>query len=339
MPPLSARIPGAAALTSTFTGALWSAPLRTTRATVPSGVPNGAWALIWVALTKSSGARIPPMLTDVPFSETGNGVAVALPSPAARFVPKIEISDPGAMEGSELKAFTTPPEATAGAGGGALAMAKPTACDISPPGLDTVMLARPAAATRFAGTTAVACAVLTKVVASAAPFHSTVDAGAKYPPFTVSVNAGAPSVTDAGLTPTATGVDGITVNVTGLVTSPLGLVRVIGNTPALTSRLAGTDALTCAASANVVATAVPFQRTTQLAAKLLPAMTIANAGPPAAAEAGVSERMAGRGGSIGRMTLLLSAPPGLRTVMLALVPARTPTRSAVTNAVTCTPLL
>src|ERR1019366_9668231 len=111
----------------------------------------------------------------------------ARPSPAARFVPKIEISDPGAMEGSELKEFTTPPEVTEGAGGGALVMAKPAACDISPPGLDTLTLALPAAATRFAGTAAVTCAVPTNVVASADPFHSTVDAGAKYAPLTVSV--------------------------------------------------------------------------------------------------------------------------------------------------------
>src|ERR1035441_8059598 len=217
------------------------------------------------------------------------------------------------MEGSELKEFTTPPEVTEGAGGGALAMAKPAACDISPPGLDTLTLALPAAATRFAGTAAVTCAVLTNVVASADPFHSTVDAGAKYAPLTVSVKAGAPAVTDAGLTPTTTGVDGITVNVIGPVASPLGLVTVIGTAPAFTSRLAGTVALTCAASANVVSTAVPLQRTTQLAEKVLPVMTIATATPPAAAEAGASERMAGRGGSMARVTLLLSAPPGFRT--------------------------
>src|SRR5450756_112720 len=153
-------------------------------------------------------------------------------------------------------------------------------------------------ATRFAGTTAVTRAMVTNVVVSAERFHSTVEAGAKYAPFTVSVNAGAPSVTDAGLTPLAAGVDGITVNVIGLVISPPGLVTVIGTRPAFTSRLGGTDTLTCPASANVVSTAVPFQRTTQLEAKLVPVMTIAIAVPPATAEAGVSERMVGRGGSI-----------------------------------------
>src|SRR5450756_829893 len=194
-------------------------------------------------------------------------------------------------------------------------------------------------ATRFAGTTAVTRAVLTNVVASAERFHSTEEAGVKYAPFTVSVNAAAPSVTDAGLTPLAAGVDGITVNVIGLVTSPLGLVTVIGTTPAFTSKLAGTDALTCPASPNVVSTAVPFQRTTQLAAKLVPVMTIASAAVPAPAEAGVSERMVGRGGSIARVTLLDTAPPGFKTVTLALTPARTLTRSAVTNPVTCVPLV
>ena len=44
------------------------------------------------------------------------------------------------------------------------------------------MLTLPAAATRFAGTTAVTCAVLTNVVASAELFHNTVDAGVKYAP-------------------------------------------------------------------------------------------------------------------------------------------------------------
>ena len=128
------------------------------------------------------------------------------------------------------------------------------------------------------------------------------------------------------------------MNVMGLATSPLGLVTVIGTTPAFTSRLPGTDAIRRPASLNAVSTALPFQRTTQLEAKLLPVMTIVTAGEPAAAETGLSERMTGRGGSIAMVTLLDTAPPGFITVTAALTPARTFTRSAVTIAVTCVPL-
>ena len=58
-------------------------------------------------------------------------------------------------------------------------MTKLTAFETRRPGLDTVMLTLPAAATRFAGTTAVTCAVLANVVASAALFHNTVEVGVK----------------------------------------------------------------------------------------------------------------------------------------------------------------
>ena len=113
-------------------------------------------------------------------------------------------------------------------------------------------------------------------MASAERFHTTVDAGVKYAPLTVSVNAAAPAVTAAGtdqpLRPLAW--RGRPANVTGFVTRPLGLVTVLAIAPAFTSRLAGTVALKSPESPNVVPTAVPFHRATQLEAKLLPVMRI-----------------------------------------------------------------
>jgi hypothetical protein len=57
----------------------------------------------------------------------------------------------------------------------------------------------PAEAIRVAGTEAVSCVALTKVVASVVPFQFTVAPETKLVPFTVSVNAPPPGAADAGL--------------------------------------------------------------------------------------------------------------------------------------------
>src|SRR4051794_9919213 len=121
----------------------------------------------------------------------------------------MEMSAPGATGVSAVNAFTTPPGARAGrtsTGAGAAAITKLRAFETRRPGLDTVMLTLPAAASRFAVTDAVSCAVLANVVARTPLFHSTVEVGVKYAPCTVRVNAAPPSGTDDGLTTLATGV-------------------------------------------------------------------------------------------------------------------------------------
>src|SRR6516165_725144 len=142
----------------------------------------------------------------------------------------MEISAPGAIEAAELKALTTPPGAIVGAetrSAGALVIARLIGFENNRPGFDTVMLALPAAARRLAGTAAVSCVALIKVVASAPLFQNTVEPGVKNEPNTVRVNAAEPSVTDDGLTVVATGVEAVTLNGIAGVAKPLGLVTVI----------------------------------------------------------------------------------------------------------------
>ena len=74
------------------------------------------------------------------------------------------------------------------------------AVDVPPPGagLLTVTVAVPAVAMSEAGTAAVNCVSLTKVVLKAWPFHCTADEATKLLPLTDSVKAGPPEVTAVG---------------------------------------------------------------------------------------------------------------------------------------------
>src|SRR5437879_6289798 len=72
-------------------------------------------------------------------------------------------------------------------------------------GLLTLILAVPAAVTFDAGTLACNCVCERKVVASALPFHSTVDPAVKFWPFTVMVKAVLPGVALEGDTQIAAG--------------------------------------------------------------------------------------------------------------------------------------
>jgi hypothetical protein len=65
----------------------------------------------------------------------------------------------------------------------------------------------PAEAIRAAGTDAVSCVALTKVVASAVPFQSTIAPEMKPVPLTERVNAAAPGAADAGLRLEMTGAE------------------------------------------------------------------------------------------------------------------------------------
>src|ERR1035438_6505312 len=105
------------------------------------------------------------------------------------------ISVPGAMAGSELAALRMPAELVAGV---SRAMVKGRALD-NPPAPVTVTLAVPAVAMRAAGTLAVNWEALTKVVASGAPFHCTVDLATKPAPATVRVKSAAPGAAELGL--------------------------------------------------------------------------------------------------------------------------------------------
>src|SRR4051794_26913633 len=108
-------MPGAAGATLMFAVGLASPfTLTITCTESPGNVSYGTCALIWVALTKTSGAGFPPIVTEVPAREAGNGVDAADCEATARSVPKMLNKDPGATVGEKLAALTTPPDEICG---------------------------------------------------------------------------------------------------------------------------------------------------------------------------------------------------------------------------------
>jgi hypothetical protein len=92
-------------------------------------------------------------------------------------------------------------------------MGNVVAVDALPPLLVTVILALPGLAIRLAGTVAVNCVELTKVVVSAVPFQFTVAPEKKSVPFTVSVKSGPVAAAEVGLRLVMVGVGTLMVNV------------------------------------------------------------------------------------------------------------------------------
>src|ERR1700750_3415132 len=97
----------AGALLTTATGALADAtpPLHTTTAAgaqgSETGTPHGACRLIWFGLTNWMGAAMPLMVTPTPPTVVESDTESASAMLLARFDPKMETSEPGAIAGSE----------------------------------------------------------------------------------------------------------------------------------------------------------------------------------------------------------------------------------------------
>jgi len=85
-----------------------------------------------------------------------------------------------------------------GAGGGGAVMVNGNGFETSPPGLRTVTFAVPGVAKLEAGTIAVNCVVVMKVVTRSTPFHCTVESRLKFAPVAVSVSAGEPACAEFG---------------------------------------------------------------------------------------------------------------------------------------------
>src|ERR1022692_2138168 len=84
------KMPGDAAATVTFLGV--DVPLSW-----PGSTLNGSCALIWFLLTKYRPAGIPLNVTDATsLNAVGSGMALATAVEAARFVPKMDTTEPGA---------------------------------------------------------------------------------------------------------------------------------------------------------------------------------------------------------------------------------------------------
>jgi hypothetical protein len=183
--------------------------------------------------------------------------------------------------------------------GGAALMVKVEPGDV-PPELVTVTLAEPGVASRLAGTTAVNCVALTKVLARAVVPHCTVVPASKFVPVIVKVTAPLPAGAEEGARLVIVGgrATGEIVNVAPADVPP-GVITVTFAEPAVAIRLAGTAAVSWVALPKVVVSAVLPHCTVAPETKFVPLTVKVNAAPPAAAVAG--ERLA----IIGALALLM----------------------------------
>ncbi len=130
------------------------------------------------------------------------------------------------------------------------------------------------------------------MVVNAVPFHFTTEPLIKLLPFTVSVKAETPAVTDVGEMLLSTGAGlfaAVMVNVAPLLVPPpgAGLNMVTVADPAVLIFVADTVAVNCVLLIYVVAKGMPFQFTTAPSTKAVPLTVNVNVAPPAVADVGV----------------------------------------------------
>ncbi len=141
----------------------------------------------------------------------------------------------------------------------------------------------------LAGIAAVTWPAFTNVVVRAAPFQRTSEVPTKLLPFTVSVKPAPPAGVLGGASDVSAGIAGaLMVNDTAFEVPPpgVGFTTVTGTVPWVTISLAGIAAVTRPAFTNVVVRATPFQRTCEVATKLLPFTVSVNAAPRPACSSG-----------------------------------------------------
>jgi hypothetical protein len=184
-----------------------------------------------------------------------------------------------------------------------LVTAKGVGALVPPPGAGfctaTAVAELPAIA--VAGSVAFNSVALTHKVASAAPFHSTVEEGTKPVPVRSSVCAADPATTLAGSTAAITGGGLLMVKLADAELPPpgAGLKTVIAAVPPSARSVAGTVALSEVSVENVVASAVPFQRTADPLTKPVPETAIESCAAPAVVVTGVTLLMVGTALSAG----------------------------------------
>jgi hypothetical protein len=207
-----------------------------------------------------------------------------------------------------------------------LLIASVAGVETPPPGagLETVMLAVPAAVMSLAGIAAVSWVPLPNVVARSDPFQRTTDPLTKLVPATVRVKAGPPAVTEVGLMLEMVGRILLMLKLTAFEAPPPGpgFTTVMLAVLAAAMSPAGIAAVSCVLLPNVVGRSAPFQRTTDPLTKFEPATVRVKAGPPVTAEGGLMLAITGTGLSIAKLAALEAPPPGpgFTTVTLA-VPA------------------
>jgi len=146
-------------------------------------------------------------------------------------------------------------------------------------------------------------------------------------PFTVRVNAGVPAVAEFGLSEVIAGGAAI-ANAKPLVVMPAESTVTVA-LPAVAIKLAGTGAVSWPELTKVVVRAVAFQRTAAPDAKALPFTVSVKVGPPAVAEFGLKDVIAG--GALIKNGVPEDVMPNDKAVMVALPGLAT--REAGTEAV------
>jgi hypothetical protein len=159
-----------------------------------------------------------------------------------------------------------------------------------------VTMAAPAAATKFAGTKAVTCVGLTKVVERGKPFQRRTELIAKFRPVTMTVKDAPPAVAESGNRTLMAGRGGSMVKERLFEMAPPGLATVTAAERAKLDRLAGTKAVTCEALTKVVERGTPFHNTVEPETKLIPLTVRVKVAMPSAAALGLRLVMVGAGG-------------------------------------------
>jgi hypothetical protein len=131
--------------------------------------------------------------------------------------------------------------------------------DVVPPGVPTLTVALPLPAIALAGTDAVSCVALLKLLVRDAPFHNTTSPEVKLLPLTVSVKPGPPATAFAGEREFSAGTAVIIAKLKVFDVAPLEVLTLIDSVPGLAIDAAGTDAVSCVVPAKTVVSGEPFQ--------------------------------------------------------------------------------
>ena len=192
---------------------------------------------------------------------------------------------------------------------------KVAAPDVPPPGagLNTVTLDVPTLPMSAAVTCAASCVPPTNVVKRSLPFHRTTEPSTKPVPLMESVNATSPFVLLVGEMAVIVGRGISTARLSEFEMPPpgAGLTTVTGCAPTVAMSAATICAISLVLSINVVARALPSNRTTAPLTKLLPLTVSVNPASPAPAFAGERPLTKGKGFSTVKLIGLAVPPPGV----------------------------
>jgi xanthosine utilization system XapX-like protein len=246
-------------------------PELTVTPTVPAVVikPAGILTINWLVVTEVGVSVLPLKLTvEPPPKPLPLTVRVNAAPPAVALVGLMELIIGGGLTVKLAELEVTPPELTVTA----------TVADVE---------------IKFAGMVTISWPAVMELGVSALPLKLTIESAPNPLPFTIRVNAGPPAVALVGLIELIIG-GGLIVNVTEFEVAPPELI-VTGTMPGVTSRLAGTAAVTWVVlpGDTVVVKAVPLKLTDESEPNPAPFTVKVNPGAPAVANIGLMLVMLG----------------------------------------------